>query len=280
VSQPPILCYVTDRGALRPKKVSLRGGNVSRSRDTTDASGKAAGVKDEFTGLLEKIGEIAAAGVDWIQIREKDLSGRALARLIRTAIERTATTAGATRSTQESAKRTTSLSEQFARILVNDGVDVALAEGAHGVHLGEGGLPVRDVRDLAQRILAARNSEGHFLVGCSCHSMEAAQCAADDGADYVFFGPIFATPSKFTYGEPQGLARLAEVCRAVSIPVLAIGGISIENAEACLNAGAAGIAAIRMFQDAGDTDSSNTDSGETDSRNAKEVVAALRALKS
>jgi thiamine-phosphate pyrophosphorylase len=91
-----------------------------------------------------------------------------------------------------------------------------------------------------------------FLVGVSCHSQEAAKSAEDGGADYIFFGPVFTTPSKAAYGAPQGLARLAEVCRSVSLPVLAIGGIALENATSCLAAGAAGIAAIRLFQDAYD----------------------------
>lgn len=263
----PILCYVTDRGSLRPSNALLRGANFSVARGyATDASDEVAAVENEFAGLVEKIGEIAEAGIDWIQIREKDLSGRALARLTQRAIERAASTAGA--------------AAEVTRILVNDRVDVALAEGANGVHLGERSLPVREVRNLTRGMLAARNTDEHFLVGCSCHSLEAAQYAADGGADYLFFGPVFATPAKLEYGTPQGLTRLAEVCRAVSIPVLAIGGITMENAGDCLSAGAAGIAAIRMFQDAAASESGSANSGKTDLLNAKEIVAALRALKS
>ncbi len=81
-----------------------------------------------------------------------------------------------------------------------------------------------------------------------------------EGADYVFFGPVFATPSKVPFGAPHGSAKLAEVCRAVSIPVIAIGGITLENARACRDAGAAGIAAIRLFQQ---------------NRNVGEIVANL-----
>jgi len=84
----------------------------------------------------------------------------------------------------------------------------------------------------------------------SCHSLETAKAADESRADYIFFGPVFATPAKAAYGAPQGLERLAEVCRAVALPVLAIGGITLENASACLSAGAAGIAAIRLFQEA------------------------------
>ena len=84
-------------------------------------------------------------------------------------------------------------------------------------------------------------------IGASCHSLEAARAAEGDGADYVIFGPVFSTPSKETFVAPQGIKRLAEVSRAVKIPVLAIGGITEKNARECLNAGASGIAAIRMF---------------------------------
>ena len=76
--------------------------------------------------------------------------------------------------------------------------------------------------------------------------------AEAEGADYVIFGPVFATPSKLAYGPPQGFEQLATACRCVSIPVLAIGGITIENARQCVEAGAAGVAAIRLFQDAPD----------------------------
>lgn len=190
---------------------------------------------DDLSRLAAKIAELAAAGVDWIQIREKDLTGQQLSSLTRAALRevRTASVAG-----QQSA----------TRILVNDRLDVALAENAAGVHLGESGLPVAE----AARFLKQRASQNPFLLGSSCHSMEGARSAAAGGADYIFFGPIFATPSKAQFGQPQGVERLAEVCRAVSIPVLAIGGINLDNARACLKAGAAGIAAIRLFQDAPD----------------------------
>jgi thiamine-phosphate pyrophosphorylase len=93
--------------------------------------------------------------------------------------------------------------------------------------------------------------------------LTAAARAAGDGADYIFFGPIFPTPSKVKFGPPQGLERLAEVCGAIKIPVLAIGGITLENAASCLAVGASGIAAIRLFQDA---------------PNISTLVASLRSL--
>ena len=108
------------------------------------------------------------------------------------------------------------------------------------MHLGENSLPVGEVVQAKAPVAAEE-----FLVGASCHSPEAAARAEREGADYIFFGPVFATPSKAAFGAPQGAARLAEVCRAVRIPVLAIGGITAKNAAACLEAGRSGIAAIR-----------------------------------
>ena len=136
--------------------------------------------------------------------------------------------------------------ENSVRVLVNDRLDVALAANAAGVHLGEKSLPMEVVAEW-------RRSTGRldFLVGVSCHSLESARAAERGGADYIFFGPVFATPSKAAFGAPQGTERLREVCASVGIPVLAIGGVNAENARECIAAGAAGIAAIRLFQDAG-----------------------------
>ncbi len=186
-------------------------------------SSTAASAKSSFQNLREAVRNAAAAGVAWIQIREKDLEARELAELVRLAVEDTKT-AG-------------------ARILVNDRLDVALAANAGGVHLGEKSLPL-------EAVAGWRRASGRtdFLIGVSCHSLDAARAAERGGADYVFFGPVFATPSKAAFGPPQGIERLREVCAAVKIPVLAIGGITLENARACLDAGAAGIAAIRLFQ--------------------------------
>lgn len=201
----------------------------------TDRSGlSGVEAREAHETLLLRIETAAAAGVNWIQIREKDLSGRNCGLLTREALQRAA------KSPTSNAAPT--------RILVNDRLDVALSEGAGGVHLGENSLPLPE----AKRLVKAQALSQHFLIGVSCHSLEAARSAASGGADYLFFGPIFATPRKAAFGAPQGLERLAEVCRAVSIPVLAIGGITLVNASACLAAGASGIAAIRLFQDARD----------------------------
>jgi thiamine-phosphate pyrophosphorylase len=129
------------------------------------------------------------------------------------------------------------------RVFINDRLDVALAAGAAGVHLGEKSLPLEKI--VGWRLSAWRQE---FLIGVSCHSQESARAAGQGGADYIFFGPVFATPSKAAFGPPQGIERLREVCSSVKIPVLAIGGINLENTQVCLQAGAAGIAAIRLFQ--------------------------------
>jgi len=208
-SRSTILCYVTDRRTL-----------------PAPAAGSAA------DALLERIRRAADAGTNWIQLREKNLEGAALANLARAAI---------------GALRNSGGQRETARLLINDRVDVAWAAGAGGVHLGESALPVAEVAR-ARKVRGDRD----FLIGASCHSAEAARRAEGDGADYVLFGPVFDTPSKAAFGPPQGLLRLAEVCAALEIPVLAIGGIKAETAAACLEAGAAGLAAIRLFQDAAD----------------------------
>ena len=196
----PIVCYVTDRKSL--------------------------GVGDGGVGVLGKIRAATAAGVDWVQTREKDLSGRELLALVRDAVAGSGST----------------------RVIVNDRLDLALAAGAAGVHLGRESLSAQEVVSWCR----SGNAPRDFLIGVSCHSLEEAREAAVAGASYIFFGPVFDTPSKRGMGEPQGIARLGEICRSVAIPVVAIGGVSEENAGECIRAGAAGIAAIRMFQDARD----------------------------
>lgn len=198
-----ILCYVTDRHALEECSTSK---------------------------LLRSIEYAAAAGIDWIQIREKDLSARELVALARGAI------AGRNENSGAGTKR--------PRIIINERIDVALACGAAGVHLSGASVPVRE----AVSWLRSGNAPREFTVGVSCHSLTEAQAAQAAGASYVFFGPIYATPSKINFGKPQGTHSLSQVCHAVRIPVLAIGGISEANAHACMEAGAAGVAAIRLFQ--------------------------------
>ncbi len=213
----PILCYVTDR--LAP---SSREGLAP-----SEAEGRRAD-----TDVLAVIGGGIAAGLDWVQLREKDLPTRGLLELAREAVN--AARGSAT------------------RILINDRLDIALAVGAAGVHLGEASLPLAEVARWCRTASGEKPVPDGFLVGASCHSLAAAVEAERSGADYIFFGPVFATPSKAAYGPPQGLPKLAEVCRRVRIPVLAIGGVTRENAAACLEAGASGVAAIRLFQESTD----------------------------
>jgi thiamine-phosphate pyrophosphorylase len=209
----PILCYVTDRHNLP----------VPDPQSSNEP-------------LLLKIEAAARAGVDWIQLREKDLSASECASLTRQALLRV--------------ERPSSGPTRQARILVNDRLDVALTERAGGVHLGERSLPIEEAKRLLGGSSFALPVPEDFLVGVSCHSLETAISAANSGADYVFFGPVFATPSKASGGAPQGLERLAAVCHSISIPVLAIGGIAVQNAALCFEAGASGLAAIRLFQEA------------------------------
>jgi thiamine-phosphate pyrophosphorylase len=211
----PLLCYVTDRQALR-----------------------IANPADSLAALIQKIEEVVAAGIDWVQIREKDLPARELASLTRRTVA-IAAKYSATRSAP-------------VRVLVNDRLDVAIAEQAGGVHLGETSLPVAEAKRLVESALRKQAIDQSFMIGASCHSIEAAKSAERDGVDYIFFGPIFPTPSKAAFGAAQGVTRLAEVCRAVAVPVVAIGGIDIDNANLCLQAGGASLAAIRLFQDAPD----------------------------
>ncbi|HYH78904.1 MAG TPA: thiamine phosphate synthase, partial [Longimicrobium sp.] len=130
-----------------------------------------------------------------------------------------------------------------ALLWVNDRLDVALAAGADGVHLGQDDIPV----DAARRIVPAG-----FLVGISAETPELALAAERDGADYVGTGPVHATGSKADAGEAIGCARIAEVARAVRIPVVGIGRISADNADDVVRAGAAGVAVISAVMRAPD----------------------------
>lgn len=170
---------------------------------------------------LEAIALAAQAGCQLIQIREKDLSVREL------------------REFTNSAKALAN--PHGAKILVNDRVDVALAVGADGVHLRTNSLTVTEVRKIV--------SPEIFLIGVSTHSITEAQTAAAGQADFIVCGPVYPTPSKSSFGEPLGLQKFAEICRAMRIPVLALGGITIHNFAAPLAAGAAGIAGIGLFKD-------------------------------
>jgi thiamine-phosphate pyrophosphorylase len=199
------------------------------------------GSADAMAGVRQRIRLAIHSGADWVQIREKDLPAKELLSLASDSVSVANSMRGPEMSTP-------------ARVIVNDRLDVALASRAAGVHLGKDSIPAAE----AVRWCRSGNAPAGFLVGVSCHGLEEARRAADSCADYVIFGPVFDTPSKRAFGPAQGIGRLTQVCRAVRIPVLAIGGVNPENAADCLRAGAAGIAAIRMFQEAGAGELRNT----------------------
>jgi thiamine-phosphate pyrophosphorylase len=170
----------------------------------------------EFLGRL--IREAAAAGVDRIQIRESDLGGRALLRLAREALE-------AVRGTR-------------ATVFLHDRLDVALAAFAHGVHLDRTGLPVEAVR---------RFGGEDLVLGVSAGTVEEAVEAEGQGADYLFFGPIFPCSSRSALPSPPGIPKLEAVLRRVRIPVYAAGGIGPENLEKLRGLPLAGAAMTSAF---------------------------------
>jgi thiamine-phosphate pyrophosphorylase len=169
-------------------------------------------VRAALAGRSPQVGDVVPAVA--VQLREKDLPGRALFELAR-ALRTITRDAG-------------------AWLFVNDRLDVALAAGADGVHLGGGSLPIADVRALAPRL----------RIGVSTHARADVERAARGGASFVVFGPVFDTPSKRALGSPLGLHALSDAC-AVGVPVLALGGVTPENAPACVGVGAAGVACIR-----------------------------------
>ncbi|HLG51768.1 MAG TPA: thiamine phosphate synthase [Chloroflexota bacterium] len=171
--------------------------------------------------LLDAVRAASDNGLDWVQVRDHRATARELLDLTRDVLA--------------------ICRPRGVRVAVNDRIDVALAAGADGIQLGEHGLPAEIARRLAPRL----------RLGVSVHDLRAAQQAAAAGADWVTFGHIFATPSH--PGEPpRGLEPLAEVVRAVGVPVVAIGGITADNVGAVLGAGARGVAVISAILDAPD----------------------------
>ena len=191
----PLVYYITDR--------SVFSGNESSRRER----------------LLAKITEAANCGVDFIQLREKEMDIRELERLA----------ADCVRTVRQASSR--------IRLLINSRIDVAIAVGADGVHIPSGDI----FPDVAKRLLPQA-----CTVAASCHSVEEVSAAVGH-VDFVVFGPVFGKKDS-PQSNATGLDGLREACR-LNIPVLALGGVTLENAAACLQAGAAGIAAIRLFQE-------------------------------
>jgi thiamine-phosphate pyrophosphorylase len=212
-----ILYYITDR--------QLFPGNEGQRREC----------------LLAKVAEAAYAGIDFIQLREKDLPSKELEALARVAVARLG------EGRRHGSK---------TKLLINSRSDIALVCGADGVHLTSADVSAGDVRALWMR------SRPGFppVIGVSCHTVAEVRMAESQGADFSVFAPVFG---KRDTGAPGvGLAALSAACgrtpevklteappQPKAFPVLALGGVTPRNAGACLQAGAAGIAGIRIFQE-------------------------------
>jgi len=185
--------------------------------------------------LLGKISEAARAGIDYIQLREKDLLTRDLESLAREAV-------------RIIAQLRTEKRELRTALLINSRTDVALAAQADGIHLRSTDISPQDVRTTWTKCGAGaparQNSPRDPLVAVSCHSPGEVTQAAASNATFAVFAPVFEKKG----ANPTGLVALREAC-AATIPVLALGGITLANVHSCIAAGAAGIAAIRLFQE-------------------------------
>lgn len=215
--QARLVYLITNRQSFR------RGSSPSEHSGPGEASpGPAAGRDSQ----LEAIERASRAGCQLIQIREKDLGARELTDFTRAAIA-VARPGG-------------------ARVLVNDRLDVALASQADGVHLRQTSLTAAATRQGA--LMAGRPD---LLIGVSTHSLAEAHKAEREGADFIVCGPVYPTRSGRVDGpskQPIGLENLVRICATIRIPVIALGGLNADNFEVALEAGAAGIAGIAIFQ--------------------------------
>ncbi len=189
----------------------------------TDRKGFVGNDAEQRGSLLRRIAEAARAGTDYIQLREKDLPSADLELIARDAMhlirENSATT----------------------KLLVNTQAEIALATGADGVH-----LPAKSALPSDIRMDWLLRSDRDPVIGVSAHSTEDVRQAESNGASFAVLAPIFEKVS--TGGKGIGLVALRAACAAATIPVLALGGVNLDNARSCIDAGAAGIAAIRLFQ--------------------------------
>lgn len=198
--------------------------------------------------LLGKIAEAARCGVDYIQLREKDLSSRELESLAREAV----------RVIREHALPKTENPEPGSRLLINSRTDIALAAGADGVHLRSDDVFPSDVREAwknragfsppgSRQAFSREGASQLPTIGVSCHSVDEVTKAAGNQADFAVFAPVFEKKDSGT-STSAGLSELEAACR-LGVPVFALGGVTLGNARSCIDAGAAGVAGIRLFQE-------------------------------
>lgn len=199
-----------DNGMAKPPLIYL----------ITDGEATDENFESKSSEIIRLFESAVSAHIPLIQIREKKLSAKLLFELAGRA-------AGITKGSG-------------TKLLINGRSDVAYMSGADGVHLPSDSVPIKAIRESFGK---------EFTIGASVHSFAEARIAEAAGADFVTFGPVFNTPSKEKFGEPQGLGNLKEVTQNLSIPVIAIGGVDDANYESVMHNGAAGFAAIRFLQD-------------------------------
>ncbi len=170
--------------------------------------------------LHDVIKQAVKSGIKAVQLRENDLSYDELLKL--------------------SSQIYNITSKANVKLFINNNIDILKKINADGIHCKEKGISVSFARSLFP----------NHLIGVSCHSLKSARKAEDDGADFIVFGPIYSTPSKIEYGEPQGVNKLLEITSTVRLPVFAIGGITPARIKECLNAGAYGVAVISAIMGA------------------------------
>jgi len=221
-----LLYYITDRSQFR--------GDESTRRQA----------------LLAKVVGAASAGVEFVQLRENDLSARDLEILATDIVA----------ALRDSAQAKAGCRELKTCFLINSRTDVAVAVGADGVHLRHDDVAPREVRRMLEDTACRPPGTDRFRVGASCHTADDVVRAESEAVDFAVFAPVFGKRNAPGI-QPTGLDALQAACSA-KIPVIALGGVTIDNAPSCLQAGAAGVAGIRLFQE----------------NRIEDVVRALRAL--
>jgi thiamine-phosphate pyrophosphorylase len=209
-----LLYYITDRSRFR--------GDESARRHA----------------LLAKIAEAAEAGVDYIQLREKDLSARDLETLARDALV----------IVRNTTPLRTENREPRTRLLINSRTDIALAVGSDGVHLRADDVAPHEARHILEVSGRRPQATDRFLVSMSCHTTAEIVAAEAEEVDFAVFAPVFGKSGGIARTPAAGMDALQKACQT-KIFVLALGGVTIKNAALCLSAGAAGIAGIRLFQE-------------------------------